>query len=93
MHVIDHVSIEMDSETTDTMEGVTDSSCSSRKRCSSPNTSTSSVVKRRSVSYSTYSKWHGELDKECQTSSWLDCEFVGKGTKRVVEKLKCSVCM
>ena len=24
---------------------------------------------------------------------WLDCEFVGKGTKRVVEKLKCDVCI
>ena len=76
---------------TDTAEVVTESSFNSRKRRCSPNTS--SVVKRRSVSYSTYSKWRGELDKEWQTLSWLDCEFVGKGTKRVVEKLKCSVCI
>ena len=25
--------------------------------------------------------------------SWLDCEFIGKGAKRVVEKLKCNVCI
>ena len=88
MHVIDHATEmdqEMDSETlvemTDTLpdnDTVTDSSSNSRKRCSSPNASTSSVIKRRSVSYSTYSKWRGELDKECQTLSWLDCECTGK---------------
>ena len=77
---------------TDTAEAVTDSSHKSRKRHSSP-TRTSSVVKRRSVSYSTYTRWRGELDKECQTLSWLDCDYIGKGTKRVVEKLKCSVCI
>ena len=47
---------------TDTLEGVTDSLSNSRKR-HSPNTSTSSVVKRQSVSYSTYSKWRGELER------------------------------
>ena len=88
----------MDSETTDTLplEVVTDSSSNSRKRHLSPNTSATSsvpVVKRRSVSYSTFNKWRGELDKECQTLSWLDCEFIGKGAKRVVEKLKCNVCI
>ena len=50
-------------------------------------------VIRRRVSYSTYSKWHGELDKECQKLSRLDCAFVGKGMKIIVEKLKCSVCI
>ena len=79
---------------TDTMEAVIDSSSKSRKGRSSLNSSTSSMlVKRQSVSYSTYSKCRGELDKECQTLSWLDCDFVTKGVKRVVEKLKCSVCI
>ena len=78
--------IEMQSEMADTfitllLEVVTDSSFNSRKRHSSPNTSTNSVVEQWSMNYSTYSKWNGELDKERQTLSWLDYELISKGTK------------
>ena len=96
--MIDHT-IEMDQEMdsemlvqmTDTLpdnDRVTDSSSNSRKRHSSPNASTSPVIKRWSVSYSTYSKWSEEL-----MLSWLDCECIRKGTKRVVKKLKCTMCI
>ena len=55
----------MDSATIDTLplKVVTDSSSNSREGCSSPNTSTCSVVKQQSMCYSTYSNWHVELDK------------------------------
>ena len=55
----------MDSATIDTLplKVVTDSSSNSREGCSSPNTSTCSVVKQQSMCYSTYSIWHVELDK------------------------------
>ena len=82
----------MDSETTDTVEAVTNLSCKIRRRYSSPN-ETSLVVKRQSVSYLIYLKWRGELGKECQTLSWLGCDYIGKRMRRVVEKLKCSVCI
>lgn len=53
------------------------------------------VAKKRMVSYDTFLKWRTDLDKECQTVSWLDCETdtKPKGPKgKTVTKLKCKVC-
>ena len=33
-----------------------------------------------------------ELDRLCQTVSWLDCDTRVIGGKRVVTKLKCKMC-
>ena len=65
-------------------------SSSSRKRPYSDSTTTG---KKRSASYSTYVKWRREFDKECQTISWLDCDVTGKEGKRIVDRLKCKVCL
>ena len=56
-------------------------------------TTTDSESKRKSVSYNTYLNWTSELDKECNTLTWLDCELTGAGSKGSVEKLKCKVCV
>ena len=50
-------------------------------------------TKKRCVTYSTFLKWQTELDKDCQTRSWLDCEVNNEGGKRVVAKLRCKVCL
>ena len=34
----------------------------------------SSLKQRRTVSYSTIRKWQIELDKDCQTVTWLKCD-------------------
>ena len=49
----------------------------------------SSEKKRRVSLY----KWKTELNKECNTLSWLECESNGLGTRKIVEKLKCKVCV
>ena len=49
-----------------------------------------SCTKRRQVSYSTFRKWRTDLDKDCQTISWLECDKTSGGT---VSKLKCGVCV
>ena len=46
--------------------------------------------KRRMVSYSTFQKWQTELDKDCKTISWLECD---KSSTGMVTKLKCGVCI
>ena len=48
---------------------------------------------KRSVAHSTFLKWRGELDKEFQTISWLDCEVRNERVKKVVTKLKCKACI
>ena len=53
-------------------------------------TTTDYESKRKSVSYNTYLNWTSELDKECNTLTWLDCDT---GSRRSVEKLKCKVCV
>jgi len=55
-------------------------------------TSDTSAEKKRKVSYSTFQKWQRELDRECKTVSWLDCETYVEGRTKVVRKLKCTVC-
>ena len=49
-------------------------------------------TKRRKVSHATYMTWKRDLDRECSTMSWLDCETHVGGRKKVVTKLLCSVC-
>lgn len=34
-----------------------------------------------------------ELDRECETVTWLTCEVDTKGHKKTVSKLRCSVCV
>jgi len=41
---------------------------------------------------STFQKWKCELDRECKTVTWLDCETVVEGGAKVENKLKCTVC-
>ena len=48
--------------------------------------------KRREVTYYTYKKWMTELDRSCQTISWLDCDTRVTEGKKVVTKLKCKIC-
>ena len=52
-----------------------------------------STTKRRKVSLATYQKGKTELDNDCRTLSWLDCETSGVGAKKTMEKLKCKVCI
>lgn len=49
-------------------------------------------TKKRKVAYTTYQKWKTELDCECQTVTWLDCDTELSGRKKLVTKLRCSVC-
>jgi hypothetical protein len=63
------------------------------KRLVSSSSTDSTAAKRRKVSHSTFQKWNIDLDKECHTLSWLDCETSGIGMKKTVERLKCKVCI
>ena len=49
-----------------------------------------STDKKREVAYSTFLKWRTDLDQECQTISWLECD-TEPGRKRAVTKLRCDV--
>ena len=49
-------------------------------------------AQKRSVTYETFKKWRTDLDRDHQTVSWLDCDTVSEGRKKVVQRLKCSVC-
>jgi len=64
-------------------------STTKKRRCVDSVTTTES--KKRNISYSTYLKWQSELDKECQTLSWLDCSLTGKEGKKTVDRLKCTI--
>ena len=48
--------------------------------------------KKRKVAYSTYQKWKTELDHDCQTITWLDCDTEVSGEKKIVTRLRCAVC-
>ena len=52
-----------------------------------------SDMSKRKVQYSTFQKWIRELDCECKTVTWPDCETVVEGGPKVVKKLKCVVSM
>ena len=49
-------------------------------------------AKKRKVTFNTFKKWKTEMDKECQTLTWLDCDSELVGTNRIVKKLRCVVC-
>ena len=49
-------------------------------------------AKKHKVMYATYQQWKSELDRDCQTVSWLDCESKVVAGKRIVLKLRCSMC-
>ena len=55
--------------------------------------SAASATKRRKVSLATYQKWKSELEKDCHTMSWLECVTSGVGARKMVDKLKCKVCI
>ena len=48
--------------------------------------------KKRKLAFATYEKWKTDLDRECQTVSWLDCDTEMNGRKKEVTKLQCTVC-
>ena len=48
---------------------------------------------KRFVSHATFLKWQGEMNKEFQMVSWLDCEVKNERVKKLVTKLKCKVCV
>ena len=47
--------------------------------------------KKRRVEIGTFQKWRRDLDRELQTTSWLDCAQETEGAKKVVISLKCKV--
>ena len=49
-------------------------------------------LKKRKVAYTTYQKWKTELDRDCQTVTWLDCDTEVSSKKKIVTKLRCAVC-
>ena len=48
--------------------------------------------KRQKVAFNTYRKWKADLDCECQTLTWLDCDTEMNSRKKEVTKLQYSVC-
>ena len=42
--------------------------------------------------YRTYQKWKTELDRDCQTIAWLDCDMEVSGKKKIVMRLRSAVC-
>ena len=49
-------------------------------------------AKKRKVIYATFKKWKAEMDEECQTFTWLDCDTEVQAGKRFVTTLRCNVC-
>ena len=47
-------------------------------------------VKKWKVAYATFKKWKVEMDNECQTVMWLDCDTEAQAGKRFVTKIRCS---
>ena len=62
------------------------------KRVSSSETALAPEAKKRKLMYATFSKWKVDMDKECQTVTWLDCDMKVQAGKRFVTKLQYSVC-
>ena len=60
------------------------------KRASS--SASEQTSKKRKVAVTTYRKWREDFDKELKTVTWLDCESEIESGKKVVKRLKCSVC-
>ena len=55
----------------------------SYRALSSSDEASTSEAKKRKVTYATYQKWKSELDRDCQTVSWLDCESKVVAGKRI----------
>ena len=66
--------------------------CVRMKRASRSETALASEAKKRKLMYATISKWKVDMDKECQTVMWLDCDTVVQAGTRFVTKLQCSIC-
>ena len=47
---------------------------------------------KKRVTHDTFAKWQRDLDRDCQTMTWLDCETGTESGKKIVEKLKYKVC-
>ena len=62
-----------------------------RDQSTSSNTS-ATEAKKRKVTFTTYQKWKADLDGECQTHTWLECDTEMNGRKKEVTKLQCTVC-
>ena len=62
------------------------------KRAQSSSDTSAPEPKKRNVSYATYQKWKTDMDRECLTVTWLDCDTELSGRKKIVTKLRCSVC-
>ena len=62
-----------------------------RDQSTSSNTS-ATEAKKRKVAFTTYQKWKADLDGECQTHTWLDCDTEMNRRKKEVTKLRCAVC-
>ena len=61
--------------------------CVRMKRTSSLETALAPEAKKRKLMYATFSKWKVDMDKECQTVTWLDCDMEVQAGKRFVTKL------
>ena len=48
--------------------------------------------KKWNVAYATYQKWKTDRDWECLTVIRLYCDTELSGSKKIVTKLRCSVC-
>ena len=62
------------------------------KRESSSGEASAPEAKKRKVTYATFKKWKAEMDKDCQTVTWLDCDTEMQAGKRFVMKPRCSIC-
>ena len=82
-HVIRHtINSEQDSENSTDFVCIVSAFCITKKSPHSYSESvTTTEAKKCNYSYSTYVKWRSELDKECQTLSWLDCDLARKKRK------------
>ncbi len=47
---------------------------------------------KRRVSHTRFKEWQRDFDRECKTLTWLECATAIENGKKVVKKLKCSVC-
>ena len=55
-------------------------------------TASAPKAKKRRVAYATFAKWKTDMDKDCQTVTWLACDKEFQAGKKYVTKLRCSVC-
>ena len=61
------------------------------KRASSTQEASAPEARKRKVAYATFKKWKAEMDRECQTLTWLDCDMEIQSSKRFVTKLQCNI--